>query len=56
MRDYENTPESESTAYLIPLYPAYLGDLDSSGQEPVGNIGQCNGEWERRLLRSRIRP
>ena len=30
MRDYENTPESESTAYLILLYSTYLGDLDMS--------------------------
>jgi len=25
-RDYENTPESESMAYLISLYSTYLGD------------------------------
>ena len=41
---------------LILLYSTYLGDLDSSGHEPVGNIGQCNGEWEQRLSRSRICP
>jgi len=23
---------------------------------PVGSIGQCNGEYKRRLLRSRIHP
>jgi len=55
MRDYENTPESESTAYLISLYSTYLGDLDGSVHETVGSIGQCNGEYKRRPLRSRIR-
>ena len=29
-RDYENVPESESTAYLTLLYSTYLGDLGSS--------------------------
>lgn len=56
MRDYENTPESRSTAYLISLYLTYLGDLDGSVHETVGSIDQCNGEYEQRPSRSRIRP
>jgi len=54
-RDYENTPESESMAYLISLYSTYLGGLDGSAHEAVGSISQCNGEYERRPSRSRIR-
>ena len=42
-------------AYLISLYLTYLGDLDGSVHETVGSIGQCNDEYERRPLRSRIR-
>jgi len=54
-RDYENTPESESMAYLISLYSTYLGGLGGSVHETVGSIGQCNGKYKRRPLRSRIR-
>jgi len=54
-RDYENTPESESMAYLISVYSTYLGGLDGSAHEAVGGVGQCNGEYERRPSRSRIR-
>ncbi len=57
MRDWENTPESKSTAYLTLVYSAYPGGLGSSAGEKtaVGSIGQSNGEYEQRLLRSRIR-
>ena len=43
-------------AYLILLYLTYLGGLDGSVHETVGSIGQCNDEYERKPLRSRIRP
>lgn len=52
-RDYENIPESESTAYLTQWYLGYLGGLGGSAVA-VGSIGQCNGEYERRPPRSRI--
>ena len=57
MRVCENTPESESMAYLTLLYSVYPGGLGSSAEKKtaVGSIGQCNGEYKRRLLRSRIR-
>ncbi len=32
-RDYENIPESESTAYLTLRYLTYLGDLGGSAKE-----------------------
>ena len=55
-RDCEDTPESKSTAYLTWLYSAYPGGLGSSEKKTaVGSIGQCNGEYKRRLPRSRIR-
>lgn len=55
-RDCEDTPESKSMAYLTWLYSAYPGGLGSSEKKTaVGSIGQCNGEYKRRLLRSRIR-
>ena len=55
MREYENTPESKSMAYLTLLYSTYPGGLGSSAKKAVVRIGQCNGEYERGLLRSRIR-
>ena len=57
MQDCENTPESKSTAYLTLLYSTYPGDLGGSAKKnlAVGSIGQCNGKYERRPLRSRIR-
>lgn len=57
MQDCENTPGSESMAYLTLLYSTYPGGLSSStgGKTAVGSIGQCNGEYEQRLLKSRIR-
>ena len=55
-RDCEDTPESKSMAYLTWLYSAYPGGLGSSEKKTaVGSIGQCNGEYKRRLPRSRIR-
>ena len=56
-RDCEDTPESKSMAYLTWLYSAYPGGLGSSAEKKtaVGSIGQCNGEYKRRLPRSRIR-
>lgn len=36
MREYENTPESESMAYLTLLYSAYPGDLGSSAGKNCG--------------------
>ena len=36
MRDYENTPESESVAYLTLLYLTYLGDLGGSAEKNSG--------------------
>ena len=53
-RDCENTPESKSTAYLTLIYTAYPGDLGGS-VKTVESIDQCNGEYKRRPLRSRIR-
>lgn len=58
-RDCENAPESKSMAYLTLLYSAYPGGLGGSAEKKktaVGSIDQCNGEYKRRLLRSRIRP
>ena len=52
-RDYENIPESESTAYLTQRYLGYLGGLGGPAKA-VGSIGQSNGEYERRPSRSRI--
>ena len=56
MQDCENTPESKSTAYLTLIYSTYPGDLGGSAKNlAAGSIGQCNGEYERWPLRSRIR-
>ena len=38
--------------FVIPGRPEWLRGEKTA----VGSIGQCNGEYERRLLRSRIHP